>query len=234
MLTVEEFAKHLDTAFLSPALDEAEIRRQARIAREEHVATFYSNTVWTSVVAEELKGSDVHVGAACSFPHGATTLRMKRAEMEEAVENGATCLDLVSNTGAIKSGDWDLVQREIETLRSVAGPERLAKLIIETCFLSDEELIKIVKMCSAFGIDYAKSGTNAQGKSVDRRVRLMLDNVSGVTKVKVSALPDTFMMASILHMIDEGVKLFGTMYAADCIHEYRDYLVWQKDRFAGK
>lgn len=234
MLTVEEFAKHLDTAFLSPKLDEAEIRRQAGIARDLHVATFYSNTCWTWIVAEVLKGSDVNVGAACSFPHGSTTLAMKRAELEEACEHGATCLDLVCNTGAIKSGDWDLVQREIGTLRSVAGPGRLAKLIIETCFLTDDELVRVVKMCSASGIDYAKSGTNAQGKSVDRRVRLMLDSVSGTTKVKVSALPDTFMMAAVLHMIDEGVGLFGTMHTTELVNEYRDYLAWKKRRSAGE
>ena len=227
MLTVEEFAKHLDTAFLNPALDESEIRKQAQIARKEGVATFYTNPTWTSVVAEELAGSDVRVGCACAFPHGANALKIKEAELADAVENGATCLDLVCNTGAIKSGNWELIEKEIAALRSAASGDCLAKLIIETCFLTDEELIHVVKLGSQGGVDYVKSGTNAQGKSQDWRVRLMLDNVEGDTKVKVSALPDSFMMSTILHLIDEGVKLFGTMYAADCIHEYRDYLAWK-------
>ncbi|QWT17484.1 deoxyribose-phosphate aldolase [Collinsella sp. zg1085] len=229
MLSVEAFAKHLDTAFLSPALTEKEIVQQARIAREYQVASFYTMPVWTSVVARELAGSGVHVGAACSFPHGATTLNMKIQEMEEVVAQGATSIDLVANVGAIKGGDWQLVEREVKALRQKAG-NNLAKLIIETCFLTDDELARVVQICSAEGIDYAKSGTNAQGKSVDHRVRVMLDNVSGNTRVKVSALPDTFMMSTILHLIDEGVGLFGTMYAADCIDEYRAYLAWCEAR----
>lgn len=229
MLTVAQFAKHFDTAFLNPSLTEKEIRKQARIAKDLGVATFYTNTVWTPVVAEELRGSGVNVGAACSFPHGATSLAMKIAEIDEVVAKGATSVDLVLNTGAIKGGDWDLIKKETEALRKHAG-NNLAKCIIETGFLTDDELVRVTKQCSESGIDYAKSGTNVQAKSEDYRVRLMLDSVSGRTKVKVSALPDTFMMAAILWMIDEGVELFGTMYSEQRINEYRNYLAWRENR----
>lgn len=226
MISVAEFAKHLDTAFLNPSLTEAEIRHQVRLARENGVATFYSNPIWTPVVAEELAGSDVRVGTACSFPHGTTSLAMKEAELKEAVQNGATSLDLVSSTGSIKEGDWARIEQECKILRTAASGDILAKLIIETCYLTDEELAHVCQICSAEGIDYAKSGTNAQGKSQDYRVRVMLDNVSGNTHVKVSALPDSFMMSAILHLIDEGVKLFGTMYTTELCTEYKEYLAW--------
>ncbi|MDP9859557.1 deoxyribose-phosphate aldolase [Olsenella profusa DSM 13989] len=227
METVEQFAKHFDTAFLSPALTEDEVRRQAKIALDYHVATFYTNPIWTPVVAEILGGTDVHIGAACSFPHGTTTLEMKKAEMEEAVASGATSVDLVANVAAIKEGRWDYVKSELEALRTTAG-DNWAKYIIETCFLNDAQLAKTVRLCSEAGIDFAKSGTNVQGKSQDHKIRVMLDNVSGSTKVKCSALPDSFMMSAILWMIHEGVQLFGTMYATERIEEYRDYLAWSK------
>lgn len=230
MLSVHDFAKHFDAAFLNPSLTEEEVRGFAREAREADLACFYANTVWTPVVADVLAGSDVRIGAACAFPLGAVSIAMKDYELKEAVQNGATALDLVSNTGAIRAGEWDLIDREIKTLKDAAQDGILSKMIIETAYLDDAQLAQMVQRCSAGGIDYVKSGTNTQPKSEDYRVRIMLDNVSGHTQVKVSALPDTFMMSAVLHMIDEGVKLFGTMHAVKCVHEYESYLAWKSAR----
>lgn len=227
METVEQFARHFDTAFLSPALTEAEIRRQAEIARDYHVATFYSNPVWTPVVAQVLGGTDVRIGTACSFPHGTQSLEIKKAEMELAVAQGCNSVDLVADIAAIKEGRWDDVRKELDALRSCAG-SGWAKYIIETCFIDDEQLAHVCRLASEAGIDFAKSGTNVQGKSQDHKIRVMLDSVAGQTKVKCSALPDDFMMSAILWMIHEGVVLFGTMHAAKVIEEYRSYLEWSQ------
>ncbi|MGN0084229.1 MAG: 2-deoxyribose-5-phosphate aldolase [Atopobiaceae bacterium] len=227
METVEQFAKHFDTAFLSPGLCEDQIAKQAKIALDYHVATFYSNPIWTPTVAKILGGTDVRIGCACSFPHGTQDLEIKRAEMQKAVEQGCNSVDLVANIAAIKEGRWDDVRLELDALRTCAGAG-WAKYIIETCFLDDEQLARTCELASEAGIDFAKSGTNVQGKSQDHKIRVMLDSVSGQTKVKCSALPDDFMMSAILWMIHEGVVLFGTMHAVSVIEEYRAYLAWSE------
>ena len=225
-LSVAEFAKHFDMALHLQSSTEQDIREHARAAREANVAACYTNSYWTPVVAEELKGSDVHVGTAISFPYGATSTAMKFAEIDEGLELGATAVDMVLNIGALRDKNYGLVETEIAGLVQRCQGKALSKLIYEVCYLTDEEIATLTKMCSDAGIDYVKTATGSQGFPTEAQVKIMRDNITNPkTLLKVSGVPRTFSMPAALWAIDKlGVSLIGTRSAAKIVAQYADYI----------
>ena len=116
MLSVSEYAKKFDMAVLAQDTTESVIRTGCERARDYRVAAYYTTPTWTPLVAEVLRGSDVHVGVALAFPYGTQTTRVKEAEIHEALEVGGTALDMVINIGALKSGDLAFDQRVVAAL----------------------------------------------------------------------------------------------------------------------
>ncbi len=225
MLTVAEYAKHLDMAVHLQKLGEADIRQYARQAREANVAAFYTNPFWNAVVAEELAGSDVRVGAGIAFPYGATTTGVKFAEISDALENGATAVDMVVNIGALKDGNYVLIDKELAGLRDRCAGTALTKLIFEVAFLTDEEIVTLTRMCCDAGLDYVKTSTGTEGFPTEHHVKLMRDSITNDrTKLKVSGVPRQFTLAATLWMLDMGVDLMGTRSAANLVAEYAAHL----------
>lgn len=219
--TPAEYAKHLDMAMHQQSLMESEIRAAAGQARAAGVAAFYSNSYWTSAVADELAGSDVRVGSAIAFPYGAVPSSVKYAEIEASLESGATAVDMVVNIGALRAKDYPLVEAEIEGLRSRCEGRAVTKLIFEVGFLSDDEIVTLVGMCRDGRLDYVKTASGTAAFPAEHQVRLMLEHTAGsATRVKVSGLPRTFTLAATLWMLDLGVDLMGTRSAATLVQEY--------------
>ena len=228
MLTVAEYAKHLDMALHLQRLPEADIRQAARQARDAGVAAFYTNPFWTPAVAEELAGSDVRVGAGISFPYGCTTTAIKFAEIDDALANGATAVDMVVNVGALKDGNHALVDKEIAGLRDRCAGTALTKLIFEVGFLTDDEIVTLTRMCCDAGLDYVKTATGTEAFPTEHHVRLMRDSLTGDrTKLKVSGVPRQFTLAVTLWMLDMGVDLIGTRSAAALVEQYATHLAQQ-------
>jgi deoxyribose-phosphate aldolase len=227
-MTAEEYAKHFDMALHLQSSKEEDIRRHARQARQAGVDGCYTNSFWTPVVAEELRGSDVHIGTAISFPYGCTSTAMKFAEIDEGLDVGATAVDMVVNVGKVCDGDWAFVRREVEGLREkTAARHALCKLIFEVCYLTDEEIASLTRLCCEAGVDYVKTATGSQGFPTEHQIKVMRSNLTNPqTRIKVSGVPRTFTMPASLWMIDKlGVSLIGTRMAADLVDQYRDYLV---------
>lgn len=224
-LSVAEFAKHLDMALHLQDSTEEDIREHARAARGANVAACYTNSYWTPVVAEELAGSDVHVGTAISFPYGCTSTALKFAEIDEGLELGATAVDMVINIGRLRMGDSEFVRREIEGLVARTAGKALSKVIFEVCYLTDDEIATLTRICCEAGVDYVKTATGSQGFPVERQVAVMREHITGATKLKVSGIPRTFSMAAMLWMIDHlGVSLVGTRSAAKLVDQYATHL----------
>ncbi|AZN30637.1 deoxyribose-phosphate aldolase [Flaviflexus salsibiostraticola] len=225
-LTVAEYAKHFDMALHLQSSTEQDIREHARAAREANVAACYTNSYWTPVVAEELAGSDVRVGTAISFPYGCTSTAMKFAEIEEGLELGATAVDMVLNIGEFRDGNDALTVRELDGLVERCEGRAISKLIFEVCYLTDEEIARLTRLCSDAGIDYVKTSTGSQGFPTEAQVKIMRDNITNpTTKLKVSGVPRTFTMPASLWLIEKmGVSLIGTRSAAKLVAQYADYL----------
>lgn len=220
--SVAEFATHLDFALHQPSLTADDIRAGARLARESGVAAFYTNTAWTELVAAELAGSGVRVGAAVGFPFGNGSTAAKLFEAHDALDSGATAVDMVVNIGAWRAGDAALVARELDGFVARCSGRAICKVIFEVRYLSDDEIAGLARLCVERGVDYVKTATSAEGAPTERQVEIMLDAVEGsATRVKVSGVPRTFTLPAVLHMLDRGVDLVGTSKAAELIADYR-------------
>ena len=225
MLSVSEYAKKFDMAVLAQDTTESVIRTGCERARDYRVAAYYTTPTWTPLVAETLRGSDVHVGVALAFPYGTQTTRVKEAEIHEALEVGGTALDMVINIGALKSGDLALVEREIAMLADLARDGgALSKVIIEVGFLTDEEIRTATRMGVDHGVDHVKTATGSAVLPDVRHLEVMTSALSGRTRLKLSGVPRTFALAATLWMLDMGVDLIGTRSAPDLVDQYRAHV----------
>lgn len=224
MLTAEQFAKVFDMAVLKQDTGEAAIREAARTAKKYRLAAMYTTPCWTAVVAEELAGSGVEVGVALAFPYGTHTFAVKKFEMEDALKNGGTALDMVINIGALKDGDFRTVRREIEGLTTFCRGRALSKVILEVGLLTNEEIAAATKICCECGADYVKTSTGTDVLPDVNHLAVMKENMSGTSKMKLSGVPRQFTLSACLWMLGMGVELIGTRSAAGLVEEYRAYL----------
>ena len=202
-------SKMIDHTLLKADATTDEIRVLCQEARENRFASVCVNPSQVLRSYECLKGSDVKVCTVIGFPLGATTTKTKVFEAKEAVENGAEEVDMVINVGAVKSGDYDYVKRDIEAVRAAVGGRAILKVILETCLLTDEEKVRVCAICKMAGVDFVKTSTgfSTSGATIED-VRLMRKVVGPTIGVKASGgVRDA---ASAKAMVDAGANRLGT------------------------
>ena len=151
--------KCFDHSVLPKDTTEADIRRGCQEAKAYNCAAFYSaSPYWTPVVKEELEGTDIHIATGLDFPFGASTVKMKGLETEEAVRLGCTALDMVMNIGALKDKNYKEVKAGLDAFVK-AAEGNLTKCIMDVNFLTDDEIIAGCNLIAEAGIDYAKTST---------------------------------------------------------------------------
>ena len=137
-------------------------------------------------LAKECLGNEVAVCTVVGFPNGNTTTASKCFETREAIENGATEIDMVINIGQLRAGNVDYVRDEIKALKKECGGNIL-KVIIETCLLSDEEKRIMCKTVAEAGADYIKTSTGfSKGGATVEDVKLFAENVPEGLKIKAA------------------------------------------------
>ena len=152
-------AKAFDFSVLPKNTQEADIRKGCALTREYGFAAFYSSSAyWTPIVKEELAGLDVEIGTGLAFPFGSLPPNVKAFEAEDAVRRGCTALDLVMNIGALKDGRYEVVKEELELFVKAAG-NAVTKVILETAFLTQEEIAAGCKLIAETGCQYAKTAS---------------------------------------------------------------------------
>ncbi|MEF9970748.1 MAG: deoxyribose-phosphate aldolase [Oscillospiraceae bacterium] len=229
MLTKEEFAKHLDLAYLAPNLSEKDIIEACEIAKKYKLANVNVNSCWAELVVKELAGSGVGPSAVIGFPYGACISECKYLELQKMVDLGCTACDMVINVGALKSGNWELVTAEIKEFVRICGEGCKTKLIFEVGFLSDDEIAKLTKISCEAGIDFVKTATGSQAFPDLNQVEIMKANLSGKTRIKVSGVPRTFTLPAVLYMFNEmDVALVGTRSAGKLVEAYGKMLAESK------
>ncbi|MCV2395651.1 deoxyribose-phosphate aldolase [Actinotalea sp. M2MS4P-6] len=184
-----ELGKAFDHSVLPKDTTEEKIRQGCREAKAYNCAAFYSSSpYWTPVVCEELAGTDVRPAAAVAFPFGSATAAMKARETDEAVALGCTAVDVVMNIGALKSGRTSDVAAELRDFKDAAGGA-LTKVILETAFLSPDEIATGCKLIADAGIDYAKTSSGQfEGPSMEHLL-LMKATLEGTpVKLKVAGV----------------------------------------------
>ena len=209
-MTKHDMGKLIDFSVLGKDSTEEDIRKGCRTAIEYNCKAFcFSSSYWTPVVAEELKGTDLLVGAGIGFPFGQQSSAVKCFETEEAVRMGATVLDNCMNVGDLKEGKYDKVLQEFKDYKKAAGPA-MTKMIIETCMLTKEEIVTATKLVAEAGIDWVKTSTGQYAGPSVSDVILMVEALEGSdTKVKVAGVKAPRPQNAFAFIL-AGAELIGT------------------------
>lgn len=181
-------AKAIDHAVLKPDATDLDVERECSVAVKYDIASVCVKPCHVKLAGKLLKDSDVKVSTVIGFPHGGTTTAAKVAEALDAIENGASELDMVINIGKLLSGDYDYVKNDIEAVAKAAHSKNvILKVIIETALLDDENKKIACKLSEEAGCDYVKTSTgfNGSGATPDDIV-LMKNSVGPNIKIKAS------------------------------------------------
>ncbi|ELK45498.1 UNVERIFIED_CONTAM: deoxyribose-phosphate aldolase [Halobacillus marinus] len=183
----QNLAKMIDHTQLKPDTPKEKITQICEEAKENHFASVCVNPHWVEYCYSLLKDTDVKVCTVIGFPLGATSKETKAFETKQAIENGATEVDMVINIGELKSGNSALVQEDIEAVVNAAKDQALVKVIIETSLLTDEEKVTACKLAKAAEADYVKTSTGFSGGGATvEDISLMRKTVGPEMGVKAS------------------------------------------------
>lgn len=178
--------KYIDHTILKPETTKEQVAQILAEAKEYDFASVCVNPTWVSFAAQELKDSNVKVCTVIGFPLGANTPALKAFETKDAIENGADEIDMVINIGALKSKNYDLVLEDIQAVVAASG-DKLVKVIIETCLLTEEEKVKACQLSKEAGADFVKTSTGfSTGGATVEDVALMRKTVGPDMGVKAS------------------------------------------------
>ena len=215
--------KLFDHSVLPKNTQEKDIREGCREAVKYNCAAFYSASYyWTPIIKEELAGSDVRIGTGIDFPFGASPSHLKALETEYAIEAGCTAVDLVLNIGALKDKRYRIIEQDLREFKSAAAPA-LTKVILEVCFLNDQDIESACGLLAAAGVDYAKTSTGQfEGPSMEQFL-LMRHSLRGSgVKLKVAGVKFPRPQNAYAFLL-AGADLIGTR-AAPAIIEALDQM----------
>ena len=202
-------AKYIDHTILKPEATEEDVKRLCREAKEYNFASVCVNGCYAKLVSTELAGSEVKTCVVVGFPLGAMTKEAKAFETSQAIENGASEIDMVINVGALKSKDYNFVKEDIEAVVNAAKGKALVKVIIETCLLSDEEKVKVCEIAKEAKADFVKTSTGFSTAGATKEdIALMRKTVGPDLGVKASGGVRDFKAA--MEMINAGASRIGS------------------------
>lgn len=220
-----EFSKYFDHTILKADATASQVQQICKEAKEYNFASVCVNSYYTPLVAEELKDTDVKVCTVIGFPLGQMSTLSKKLETVDAIENGAQEIDMVINVGALKAKDYDEVLYDIKEVKDAclhnpAWQEAKLKVIIETCLLTEEEIIKACELSVEAGADFVKTSTGfSTGGAKPEDVALMKKTVAGRAWVKASGgIRD---LATAKAMIQAGADRLGTSATVQIMEEYK-------------
>jgi len=207
-VTRDQLAKMIDHTLLRAYATQEDINELCDEARLHEFAAVAINPAWVGYCARRLQGSSVAVAAAIGFPLGATSSAVKVYETREAVDHGATEIDVVANIGALKSGYPLFVERELVAVVKAAAPA-IVKVIIETCYVTTEEKVNLCEICMRAGARFVKTSTGFghAGATVED-VQLMRETVGSAMGVKAAGGIRSFEEA--IALINAGADRIGT------------------------
>ena len=178
--------KYIDHTILKATASSADVQKLCEEAIEHEFYSVCVNGCYVADAKHLLQGTDVKVAAVVGFPLGAMTTASKVFEAKEAIENGASEIDMVINVAKLKDGEFDYVENEIRLIKEAIG-NNVLKVIIETCYLTDEEKVKACELSLVAKADYVKTSTGfGTGGATYEDVKLMKSVVGDNAKVKAS------------------------------------------------
>ena len=209
MYTRDQVAKVIDHAVLKPFATDEDVIAGCKMCRERGVGNLCVRPTDVAAAAQQLKDSETTVAAVIGFPHGSNRSEVKALEAKLAIADGADELDMVMNVGKFMSGDYDFVQKDIAAVVAEAKPRSIiVKAILETCFLSPEQVAKACRIAEAAGADFVKTSTGfGDGSATPEVIDVMIKTVGETMGVKASGGVRSWETA--VGYLDQGCKRLG-------------------------
>jgi deoxyribose-phosphate aldolase len=219
-ITREQLASMFDHTLLKAFAKEEDFEQLCRDAAENKFAMVAINSAPVKLCKELLKDSQVHVGAAISFPLGQTTIEVKEFETKKAIQEGTDEIDYVINIGELKNGNLDYIKREMQVITKLCKENNvMSKVIFETCYLTKEEIKQLCLIAKEVKPDFIKTSTGfgTAGATVED-VKLMKETVGDSVQVKAAGgIRDWKTCAA---MIDAGATRIGTSSSFKILEEF--------------
>ncbi len=208
-LTNEELAKYLDHTNLKPDATREDIIKTCEEAAKYNTASVCVNSHWIPLVAEQLQNTDVNPITVVGFPLGETNTETKVFEAQTAIDDGAEEVDMVLNIGELIGGNTKFVTEDIKAVADAVHEKgKLLKVILETSYLNNDQIVAGSKASETAGADYVKTSTgfSSAGAKLDD-VKLMRQTVGDRLGVKASG--GIHSKEEALAMIDAGASRLG-------------------------
>lgn len=210
-----EYNRLIDHTLLASDATKSQIVKLCQEAREYSFASVCVNPGWIRLCKEELKDSGVKVCTVIGFPLGATLMASKISEAKYALFEGADELDMVINIGRLKDKDDNYVLTEIKELKKVCQ-DKILKVIIETCLLTEEEKVRACLLSKEAGADFVKTSTGfSKGGATVEDIKLMRETVGPEMGVKASGGVKT--KEDMIALVEAGATRIGTSRGVDLI-----------------
>lgn len=209
-MTIQEMLSHVDHTQLKAFATWEDIHKLCQEAVEFQTAGVCIPSCYVKRVREAF-GPDFNICTVVGFPLGYCNTEAKVAETEQALSDGCNEIDMVINISDVKNGDYDKVEEEIRTLKQVCG-EHILKVIIETCYLTEEEKIAMCKAVTNGGADYIKTSTGfGTGGATVEDVKLMREHIGEHVKIKAAGGVST--IEDLETFLELGCDRIGTSRA---------------------
>jgi deoxyribose-phosphate aldolase len=220
MITIEELARSIEYTLLKPTVTKEMIELLCEEAKQYQFASVAVNPFWVSLCSKKLEGSEVAVCTGIGFPLGANTTEIKAAEAKRAVMQGAKEVDVVINIGKAKEGDWSVVREDIAAVVAAVKPAAVVKIILEACYLTDDEKIMASKAALESGADYVKTSTGfgSGGATIDD-IRLMKSVVGN--RMKIKAAGGIRRLDDAMAFLEAGADRIGTSNGVSIVNEFK-------------
>ena len=207
--------KYIDHTILKATASSSDVQKLCEEAIEHEFYSVCVNGCYVADAKHLLQGTDVKVAAVVGFPLGAMTTAAKVFEAKDAVENGASEIDMVINVAKLKDGEFEFVENEIRLIKEAIG-DNVLKVIIETCYLTDEEKVKACELSLVAKVDFVKTSTGfGTGGATYEDVKLMKSVVGDNAKVKASGGVRDKETAQ--KYVDLGAERLGTSSGIDIV-----------------
>ena len=215
----EYLAKMFDHTYLKAFASKKDMEKLCQEAKMINCKMVAINSCQTKLCKQLLKDSDIHVGAAISFPLGQTTIETKLFETKDAIENGADEIDYVVNLTKVKDHDFDYIEDEMRQITKLCHDNKvICKVIFENCYLEKEEIIKLSEIALKVKPDFIKTSTGfgTSGAKVED-VALMKSIVKDEVMVKAAGgIRD---LETCMAMIKAGASRIGTSSSLKILEE---------------
>ncbi|HDR1408354.1 TPA: deoxyribose-phosphate aldolase [Pasteurella multocida] len=218
-MDAKQIAQFIDHTALTAEKTEQDIIQLCDEAITHQFWSVCINSAYTPLAKQKLAGTPVKICTVVGFPLGANLSTVKAFETTEAIKAGADEIDMVINVGWIKSNKWDAVEKDIATVLAACAGKPL-KVILETCLLSKDEIVKACEICKTLNVAFVKTSTGFnRGGATKEDVALMKRTVGDIGVKASGGVRDT---ETAIAMINAGASRIGASAGIAIIHGLQD------------